>query len=1244
MPLGNPSVWFPMATPKNSKHVFQQKSWMSGISNLLKEPSSQDPDQPTGYWYSENLNVRTDPYALTLNPATVKESGGTVTDFVKWMDITPASLVTYLIGDTGKIYSRTTAGMWSYLHQAAASHGNGLQYFYGDDYLYYPNDSTIGRYGPLSGTPLFSDDFLTAQGGVPQNTNSLALVAASSQYGHAADSASLSITGDLTLEADFYLNSLPSVGNSMVLIGKWDESGALRSYVMDIFGVSGFFGSGTDGALTISSDTTESPIDSACTGTSGNYTLSATNGSFALNQIILIHQTQGTGAGQWERNIISGYTAGTITLQNPLIGTYTSGAQVRVLPQYTNVTINSGKTYTAKAWNGTVGGILAFLANGTVTGTGSISADGCGFRGGANGHNYGNNSTGQQGESSIGSGIQDTGTNGCAGGGGTTRAFNEQGNGGGGAGYGTNGNNGSFAGSPPGGTVGSGGITGGSVDLTTMLLGAGGGGGGFGDNASGVSSATGKGGTGGGIIFITCVTNTVTGLISCNGTVGGTSAGDQGGGGGGSGGSILIKCQTTTFGSSLVTSTLGAGGAEGGNGGDGRIHLDYLTSYTGTTNPTVNATQDNTLVTTTTYQARLGISNDGTANEYATKNLPALATGQWNRLSISWASASSLSTFYLNGSSIGTVTGTKTAIHDNTSLLYIGAKKGASTVGSFEDGLIDDVRIWNAVQSASNIFLRNSVQLTGNEGGLAAYYKFNASAADSGPNANTITLAGSPSYSTNVPFVDPTTRLDIDTSFTTTGSTYAVPTAISEATADKLPFTPVNDPQKSIDINVAAKGTGNWTVTIHDQSNTVIASQTITNANMASSGYQEFVWTTPWRIVIGKSYHAHITSTVNDGTIVSSSSNVLQSGGNATGDYHTYFGFLVTDTLFHPAIRWLNFLAIGNERYIAKWDGAFYTPNLIAFPQGTHVRCFGTWGTYLAIGTWQEAGSGTPNVYDFSTGKIYFWDGISLTFNFSIDVPEGQVNAIFGMDADLYYFAGFRGDLMQYTGTFANQSGQFNGTKIKRIPYLQQTDYMEVYPQAIANYQSLLYIGAAANTSSTTLPQGIYSWGSLYPQYQKTLSFDHIISTGNKGSSVRIGSVYPVQQKLLVSWKDGISYGVDVIDPTSGVYHTNGLIQTNIIDGEMIYQNDLLLKVRADHLALNTGETITVGYKLNREATFEVTNSITDTLKEFTTNTVSNGRHTEAQLQVQLGSNGSSTPTLLALAAQFDSLSSEQAF
>ena len=65
------------------------------------------------------------------------------------------------------------------------------------------------------------------------------------------------------------------------------------------------FGNGSDGAATLSG--TDAPVDSSCSGTSATTSLSATNGSFAANQVILIHQTRGSGVGQWEINIIQSY-------------------------------------------------------------------------------------------------------------------------------------------------------------------------------------------------------------------------------------------------------------------------------------------------------------------------------------------------------------------------------------------------------------------------------------------------------------------------------------------------------------------------------------------------------------------------------------------------------------------------------------------------------------------------------------------------------------------------------------------------------------------------------------------------------------------------------------------------------------------------------------------------------------------------------------------------------------------------
>jgi hypothetical protein len=346
------------------------------------------------------------------------------------------------------------------------------------------------------------------------------------------------------------------------------------------------YGDGSDGVLSISADTTEAPIDSACTGTATQTTLSATNAGFATaGQILLIIQSRGTGTGLWELNTISSYVAGTITLGSALINSYGTGAQVRVLKQYSSVTVDNTKTYTAKAWDGTVGGIIGWFCSGTTTITGTVLADGKGYRGGG-GADLG--SIGYRGEGTAGdNGTQQVTANGNGGGAGDGDNGAGYGAGGGGGGNIANGTVGTAEGTATPGAYGG---SASNASLTTLIFGGGGGGG----SRSGSGSAQ-TGGTGGGIIFVASLTITVTGKFTSIGTAG-VASGDAGGGGG-AGGSVLLKCINGTL-STTSVATAGAGGSAGGAGGAGSagaFHIDYLVSETGTTNPTLNATQDGEL-------------------------------------------------------------------------------------------------------------------------------------------------------------------------------------------------------------------------------------------------------------------------------------------------------------------------------------------------------------------------------------------------------------------------------------------------------------------------------------------------------------------------------------------------------------------------------------------------------------------------------------------------------------------------
>lgn len=347
------------------------------------------------------------------------------------------------------------------------------------------------------------------------------------------------------------------------------------------------FGSGVDGAYAPSTST-GAPIDSTAIGTIATTTLTATNASFAAGQLLLIHQSQGTGAGQWELNRIQSYTAGTITLSLPLQWGYVTGAQVLELKQYSSVNIAAGVTLTAKAWSGTVGGILGWFCSGTTTVTGTITAAGRGFLGG-NGASSGSRQ-GRNAEGTTGAGQSATTANNQTGGGGGAPDTSNNSGGGGGAG-GSNGAAGTQGTARNNGGPGLAGPTiTSTADLISMTFGGGGGEGGADDGGS-----WGRGGYGGGIVLAISRTITVTGEVTASGENGTVPTNQDGGHGGGAGGSILFKGQVVTLGSSLALSTGGTGSTDssvGGNGGVGRIHADYSNTLNGTTSPTLNSLKD----------------------------------------------------------------------------------------------------------------------------------------------------------------------------------------------------------------------------------------------------------------------------------------------------------------------------------------------------------------------------------------------------------------------------------------------------------------------------------------------------------------------------------------------------------------------------------------------------------------------------------------------------------------------------
>jgi len=1163
----------------------QMSDFSGGISSSPKVTKI-----PNSVRMTRAIDHRTDPARITINPKAQKEF---TADALPMWGVSACTL-DYSYCQNGDILRRDA--VWSKIATAGNSLGNGIAYFPEVRELIYAQTTTLGKIvDACTTTGSITDDFLAKQGGAPTNTKSIDFEASSSMHASRADTASLSITGDLTLETYIKPESLPTSGNTMTLMSKWDENTDIRSFKLDIGTVSNSFGDGSDGALTISSNTTEAPIDANCTGTSGTNTITTSNvtGTFLTGQKILIIQSRGTGAGTYQHTSITGVSGSTITIADNLSFSpahssdtaVANKAQVRVLKQHTTVTINSGVTYTCKAWNGLKGGILYFLANTSFTNNGTLTGTGKGYS--QNGeHNplnppysFSSARAGGQGEGTGGIGDKQT----SSGGGGNSGA---NGNGGGaganfqdnpaaGGGHAVAGANG--IGTDSGGI---GGLAVGDNNLTTLFFGGQGGGAGTGGGHDTLYGGT--GGNGGGILGFKTPTfiNNGSILISGNAGTGGITP-DGAGGGGGAGGSLIGYFQTGTLGT--ITLSGGAGGTvpngrNGGVGAVGRVAFYYLTSYTGTSTPSATFVQDTTISSDDGYALRLVISNNGIASEiYSQTITDGLIISNWDRWQVSWKASTSTALFYKNGGLLGTKTGSMTAIHNNASVFTVAADFN-TTAQNFFDGLMDDARVWNDIRTPSELITYSGQVLVGTEANLMAYLKFDGTVTDSQTSGlNHLTAYNTPTYSNDVPFSGLTTRTDQDQGNTndTYSSTYTLTTGITETVAHKVSFVPAKEPQKSITFSIDTVSTGIITVVIHDALNRVVATSTLAVAEQVT-GYFEFIYISVFRPILGATYHAHIYSSVADGAVdVKAAQTTLSDAVENFAYFTTHFQFLVSDD-YHPMLSFAGLMTIGNERYIATLEaGDLYEPHKLTLPSGFRVRCATQWREYAVYGCWKGS-----SITSSEEGLLCFWDGISDRFNFIVPVPEGGVNVMKTYQDIIILIAGYQGTYLGYQGGGTVQ-------RINHIPNISRSKKVEVAPGSMANWRTYLCSGSDLSTDSELIEKGVYTLGALDSTYPFSLGFEYPTSLGTQtSSSVSVGMVYASGQNLYIGWKNSNAYGIDKISVNNDCYEV-GSIESMITDYGSISKERQPLTLRADFEPLLTGQSMRVKFKIDRENTWQ---------------------------------------------------------
>lgn len=365
-------------------------------------------------------------------------------------------------------------------------------------------------------------------------------------------------------------------------------------------------------------------------------------------------------------------------------------------------------------------------------------------------------------------------------------------------------------------------------------------------------------------------------------------------------------------------------------------------------------------------------------------------------------------------------------------------------------------------------------------------------------------------------------------------ATYTVTTSINEA--QSCSFTPDIEPFYSIKVKVVAKGTGDWTLTLHDGLDTVLAAKTITNANLTNGTLNEFVFDNPVRGYVkpnARTYHFHLTSTVGDGTVQVATASTL-----STADYELWAYRLVETTNgLHPIAQFLQYTLIGNGNYLAVWEPV--SPNdppnnefqrhRLTFPTGFEVCGIAATDEFAVIACEKRSSDGTK---DFQEGKLFLWDGTAQTYNQIVNVSGGSPDSIFTYNNYPYFFV--NGTLCAYLG--GSNIVQIRPMANTGVDYRDASDTTRTYPNMMTVRDNILHLGFPSVTNSTTIEHGVYTWGTLNKDYPSSFGYGYVISTGtnlNTAGTLKMGCVRNFGDELYMTWKDGTSYGLDLVDSYS---------------------------------------------------------------------------------------------------------------
>ena len=304
------------------------------------------------------------------------------------------------------------------------------------------------------------------------------------------------------------------------------------------------------------------------------------------------------------------------------------------------------------------------------------------------------------------------------------------------------------------------------------------------------------------------------------------------------------------------------------------------------------------------------------------------------------------------------------------------------------------------------------------------------------------------------------------------------------------------------------------------------------------------------------------------------------------------------------------FICNSDKLAMVDYTGVF-TDNAVLIIPNNITKCLDSDDTDIIIGSVVNG--------DAEKGYLWAWNTLLENWKKRKKIPFKGVNALVTTERML--------------AQAGEDGGLFFSDMINSFPIMTFSPGGKTNPGGVTNKGNLAMFGIYNADES-----GIYSYGRTEANRVKAMNLDYVLSMG-KLTGIEMGAITMSGDDLLASWKDGATYGVDVVDSAN---KANAVYKSLDFDAGTPSISKSFTQVKLVMKPLPVNCLIKVKYRVNKTGSW-VKAYLQDGSETFSTqdatvavfNTGATGEIYE--VRVELYPNVNDTPEIMSITSYFDS-------